>query len=44
METENNQLSLCGVIETEPILDHEVFGEQFFCLNLRVPRLSAAGP
>ena len=29
METENNQLTLCGVIESEPVLDHEVFGEHF---------------
>ena len=42
MDTENNQLILCGVIETAPVLDHEVFGEQFYRLDLRVPRLSGA--
>ena len=42
MDTENNQLSLCGVIETPPALDHEVFGEQFYRMDLRVPRLSGA--
>lgn len=42
MDTENNQLSLCGVIESAPILDHEVFGENFYRMELRVPRLSGA--
>ena len=42
MDTESNQLTLCGVIETAPVLDHEVFGEQFYRLELRVPRLSGA--
>ncbi len=37
-----NRLSLCGTIETEPEFDHEVFGERFFSLMLRVPRLSGA--
>ena len=42
METENNQLTLCGVIESEPVLDHEVFGEHFYRMDLKVPRLSGA--
>lgn len=42
MDMENNQLNLCGVIETEPVLDHEVFGEHFFRMDLKVPRLSGA--
>ena len=42
MDTENNQLTLCGVIETLPALDHEVFGEQFYRTDIRVPRLSGA--
>lgn len=42
METENNALTLCGVIETEPVLDHEVFGENFYRMDVRVPRLSGA--
>ena len=40
MDTENNQLTLCGVIESAPVLDHEVFGEQFYRMDVRVPRLS----
>ena len=42
MDTENNQLTLCGVIENTPVLDHEVFGENFYRLDIRVPRLSGA--
>jgi len=42
MDTENNQLTLCGIIETEPVLDHEVFGENFYRMDLKVPRLSGA--
>ena len=40
METENNQLTLCGVIRTAPALDHEIFGEKFYRMELSVPRLS----
>ena len=40
MDTENNQLTLCGVIDTAPVLDHEVFGEHFYRLDMKVPRLS----
>ena len=42
MDTENNQLILCGVIETAPVLDHEVFGENFYRMDVSVPRLSGA--
>lgn len=35
-----NQLCLCGVIENEPVPDHEVFGEKFYRMDLTVPRLS----
>ena len=42
METENNQLTLCGVIDSAPVMDHEVFGEHFYRMELRVPRLSGA--
>lgn len=42
MDTENNLLTLCGVIETEPVMDHEVFGENFYRLDISVPRLSGA--
>lgn len=40
METENNILRLCGVIEDTPVVDHEVFGEKFYRMELKVPRLS----
>ncbi len=42
MDSENNQLTLCGAIESVPVLDHEVFGEQFYRMDLKVPRLSGA--
>lgn len=42
MDTETNLLSLCGIIETEPELDHEVFGENFYRMEVKVPRLSGA--
>ena len=42
MDTENNQLTLCGVIDTDPVLDHEVLGERFYRMDLKVPRLSGA--
>ena len=42
MDTEQNQLNLCGVIESPLTLDHEVFGEQFYRMDLQVPRLSGA--
>ncbi len=42
MEMENNQLTLCGVIQSEPVLDHEVFGEHFYRMDIQVPRLSGA--
>ncbi len=40
METENNVLQLCGVIDSTPEVDHEVFGEKFYRMELKVPRLS----
>jgi len=40
MDIQQNQLCLCGVIETEPVPDHEVFGEKFYRMDLKVPRLS----
>ncbi len=42
MDSANNQLCLCGTIESVPQLDHEVFGEQFFRMDVSVPRLSGA--
>lgn len=40
MELQANQLCLCGIIENEPVPDHEVFGEKFYRMDLTVPRLS----
>ncbi len=42
MEQTTNQLTLCGTIEEAPQFDHEVFGEKFYHIMLRVPRLSGA--
>lgn len=37
---ENNKVFLKGVVTTEPKYTHEVFGEAFYELDLKVPRLS----
>lgn len=37
---ETNSVSLSGEIVTEPTFSHEVFGESFFDVKLKVPRLS----
>lgn len=39
---ETNSVSLSGEIVTEPTFSHEVFGESFFDVKLKVPRLSQA--
>ncbi|MCL2062450.1 MAG: single-stranded DNA-binding protein [Firmicutes bacterium] len=36
----NNKVFLSGTVETEPAYSHELFGEGFYELSLRVPRLS----
>ena len=39
-KVETNSVSLSGEIVTEPTFSHEVFGESFFDVKLKVPRLS----
>lgn len=36
----NNKVFLLGKIETEPVFSHETFGEAFYEMLMRVPRLS----
>jgi len=36
----NNQVYLSGFVHSELVHSHELFGEEFFEFNLRVPRLS----
>ncbi len=36
----NNRAELVGVMETEPELSHEIYGEAFYLFILSVPRLS----
>ncbi len=38
--SETNNIFVSGVIETEPVFSHEVYGEGFYSFFLRVPRLS----
>ena len=42
MEEMGNYLHLSGVISSEPVYGHEVFGEKFYYATLSVPRLSGA--
>jgi Single-stranded DNA-binding protein len=42
MEDMGNLIKLGGIVAEEPVLGHEVFGENFFYLALSVPRLSGA--
>ena len=36
----NNRVRLSGYVESEPVFSHELYGEGFYELTLRVPRLS----
>ncbi len=36
----NNKVYLMGKIESKPVFSHETFGEEFFEIMLKVPRLS----
>lgn len=36
----NNVATICGIVETEPIYSHQMYGEGFYESYLRVPRLS----
>ncbi len=38
--TENNKVTIAGIVEENPELSHEVYGERFFGFKLSVPRLS----
>lgn len=42
MDEMGNYLHLSGIISTEPVYGHEVFGEKFYHATLSVPRLSGA--
>ncbi|MBQ7227577.1 MAG: single-stranded DNA-binding protein [Clostridia bacterium] len=35
-----NRVILCGIVESEPTLSHELYGEGFYEFSLSVPRLS----
>lgn len=39
-EFNNNRVYLCGVVASEPSFSHEVYGEGFYDINLKVDRLS----
>lgn len=36
----NNQAEMIGIVEDEPIFNHELFGENFYIFTLKIPRLS----
>ncbi len=36
----NNKVYLCGIVTSEPVFSHEVYGEGFYDIMLNVPRLS----
>ncbi len=38
--TNNNEVQLCGTVESELVFSHEVYGEGFYQFFLDVPRLS----
>ena len=38
--TNNNEVQLCGTVESELVFSHEVYGEGFYQFTLNVPRLS----
>lgn len=40
MRAENNKVELTGTIITEPEFNHEVFGDGFYNMHLKVDRLS----
>lgn len=39
---ENNVVTLSGVVVTEPVLDHILYGEEFYTFCISIPRLSGA--
>ena len=40
MPAENNVITLSGVVVTEPIIDHVLYGEEFYSFSIEIPRLS----
>ncbi len=42
MNTENNKVSICGTVVSEPEFSHEVYEEMFYTFLLDTPRLSNA--
>lgn len=40
LQTENNNIVLCGEVLDDAVFDHEVFGEKFYSFTLKVKRLS----
>lgn len=36
----NNRAEMIGIVEDEPVFNHELFGEKFYIFTLRIPRLS----
>lgn len=36
----NNKAELIGVVESTPVVNHEIYGEVFYLFTLKVPRLS----
>ena len=41
-ELQNNQAAVTGEIESEFVLNHEIYAEKFYTCTLRIPRLSGA--
>lgn len=37
---DNNQVTIVGVVDSEFVYSHEVFGEGFYVVEVVVPRLS----
>ena len=42
MAEENNTVTLSGQVITEPVLDHALYGEEFYRFSVNIPRLSGA--
>lgn len=38
--TLNNHAEVIGIVESEPQLNHEIYGEKFYLFTLEIPRLS----
>ena len=37
---ENNKVTLCGLVDSEPVFSHMIYGEKFYLFKLKVKRLS----